>query len=418
MTTATYGWCRGPPAWLNGDVHPGAELESLVRERVRQDQVKIPPYPAVALRLQRMVEDGNFGIADLARVALSDGVLTATLLRIANSAYYRATTPVTTVGEAIGRLGAQELCRVALAASLGADANAHGPLAELRRSAWRQSLACGLLCQTMAPHRGLDAQHAFLAGILHDFGRVVAIASLEDLVARGPSDLVLAEEDWEHIVEALHLELGTVIAARWNLPELLATVIEHHHAPEQAGIYAPVAELVAFCDNVVALSEDCPYLLEHELAAVPGVEGPDEIEALMRFIPAIPVYISALDDVAAASGTPVRSRVRKREDLLGGPSATLDLPVAWTRSNGETPYRALYATPKGIAIEGRAPMFEGNIVRLRIDAGAPVEVSGRVVRCASERGVHRIEIRLFALPGRSHAWWDEIVQRIRTSPTA
>ena len=51
----------------------------------------------------------------------------------------RGIAPVITVSEAITRLGAEELSRVALAVTLGSVASSHGPLAELRRSTWRQA---------------------------------------------------------------------------------------------------------------------------------------------------------------------------------------------------------------------------------------------------------------------------------------
>jgi HD-like signal output (HDOD) protein len=64
-----------------------AALEAAVRDLTVTGAVKIPPYPAVALRLQRTVSDGNFGLSDLARMTSADAVLTATVLRMANSAY-------------------------------------------------------------------------------------------------------------------------------------------------------------------------------------------------------------------------------------------------------------------------------------------------------------------------------------------
>jgi HD-like signal output (HDOD) protein len=383
-------------------------LEQQVRERAVAGTVKIPPYPSISLRLQAIVDEGNFGLVDLARIASSDAVVTATVLRLANSGYYRGSSRITALPDAISRIGAQELCKVALAASLGNAVGAQGPLAALRRSAWRQALGSALVSQVLAPIRRLGTQQSFLCGLLHDFGRVVAIAALEEILGPKPSGR-LVEADWVGIIDRLHVELGTLVAARWNLPDLLVEVIAGHHLPPVAGNSRAFIELVCTADEVVALMEDCPYLLRGDFDRVLTVRGPQEIDALMQYIPLIPGYISGLDDMTAVPAAQAGSAVEKPDTVLGEPRIEIDLPVSWVRTNGQVAFRARYLTVKGLGLVGRTSIHEGQVARLRVSVeGETIDLSGRVVLCRPEGDGNLIEVRLFALPGEAQKWWDQL----------
>jgi HD-like signal output (HDOD) protein len=394
-------------------------LEDQVRNLALQGNLKIPPYPGVALKLQKLIGDGNYGMADLSRIASSDAVLSATILRMANSAYYRGLARVISVSEAINRLGAEELCRLSLAVSLGAVAAAHGPLAELRRSTWRQALGSGLCCQVLAPMRLLPPQQGFLCGLLHDFGRVVALASLEELLPARPFS-ALNETEWMSIVDRLHVDLGALVAQRWNLPELLVEVIANHHKPEVKGQPRPFVDLVNAADQVVVMLEECPYLLGRDLLGLPGLRSRQEIDALMQYMPLIPGYISGLDETVTPGGAAGESAVAKPESLLGPERAPIDFPVTWARANSEVMFKARFLTPKGIAIAGHTPLYEGTVVRLRVSAGGPpLEMSGRVVMCRPEspRGFY-VEVKLFVLPGPAQSWWSGAVPGGEPPPAA
>ncbi|HXU83127.1 MAG TPA: HDOD domain-containing protein [Polyangia bacterium] len=382
-----------------------------MRDRAVAGTVQIPPYPSIALRLQSIVDDGNFGLADLARIVSADAVVTATVLRLANSGYYRGTARLTALPDAISRIGAQELCKVALAASLGHAVGAQGPLSGLRRSAWRQALGSALVSQVLGPLRRLGAQQSFLSGLLHDFGRMVAIASLEEVLAAHPQG-TLDEATWVGIVDRLHVELGTLVSSRWNLPDLLVEVIAGHHLPPVGGTAQPFIELVCSADDVVMLLEDCPYLLRGDFARVTTLAGDREVDALMQYIPLIPGYISGLDELIASAGSQGHSAVEKPESVLGEPRLEVDFPVVWTRTGAESEYRARYVTDKGLAFVGRTAMHEGSVARLRVTVdGQPLDLSGRVVLCRPEGSGNLIEMRLFALPGAAQTWWSSLLSQ-------
>ena len=111
----------------------GIDLDAAIVDLVSRGAVKIPPYPAVAMKVEQLVRRQDFGLAELTKLVASDQALAADALRLANSAFYSRGTAVTSLNAAIGRIGAKEVARLALASGLGVHAGKPGPLASLKR---------------------------------------------------------------------------------------------------------------------------------------------------------------------------------------------------------------------------------------------------------------------------------------------
>ncbi|HET7501764.1 MAG TPA: HDOD domain-containing protein [Kofleriaceae bacterium] len=259
----------------------GLELAAKLVERLQTTEIRVPPYPAVAGSLDRLSRDGRSTVADVAAIVATDAALAATVLRHASSASMKASAP-TTLEAAIARLGLDELTRVVIATTIGAAAAAPGPLAMLRRDQWRRSLLASMFCKELASRRGVAPDQAFLAGLLHDFGAIVVVSCLESLgVAPLP---VLPEATWRRLVEGLHVELGMVVVARWQLPEPIAEVIASHHTPHTCSrVYRPLVQLIAIVDQIIDILDRGSAGDIAALVEVPGLEHDERfrIGALM-----------------------------------------------------------------------------------------------------------------------------------------
>ena len=143
------------------------DLDQSIIELVSKQKVKVPPYPAVAFRIEALVRGANYGLDDLAKLVSSDQVLAADVLRCANSALYARGAPVASVKQAVGRIGAKDVARLALASGLGAHALAAGRLSSVRRKVWLDALASALLAQDLARARKLAPDVAFEIGRAH-----------------------------------------------------------------------------------------------------------------------------------------------------------------------------------------------------------------------------------------------------------
>lgn len=273
-------------------------LEEAIVAKVHRGDVRIPAYPPAAGKLARVLQKPNFTIDDVVKVLRSDEVLAATALRLANSAYYSRGQTATTLSTAAVRIGSNQLHRLAVAAGTQRVFSSPGPLAALRRRAWRQSLMSAAICECLATQAQQPAEDSFVAGLLHDIGRVLAIAVIEE-VGNG-----IAEEEAWKLVERFHVELGMVIAARWMLPAAIEEVIADHHVRDALPAEA-VLRRVQAADQVVQLLEAEPSVTPERLGAI-GVLSTRECKALSDMIPTMPEFIEAFGinqpaDVAAVA---------------------------------------------------------------------------------------------------------------------
>lgn len=198
-------------------------------------------FPSVALQILELVRYPDVDLNELAKYIRVDGALAGGVLALANSAAYRAVRRIDTVKDAVARLGVSEVARVAAAISVrslyGSDATA----AHLRHAPVFTRLflhaATVARCAAELAKRGVaatpGAETVFMAGLLHDVGRAVALRALAELERhRKVAELDAAAS--LRVVEEVHVELGGAVHETWRLPRTLTAVAAHHHDPSTA----------------------------------------------------------------------------------------------------------------------------------------------------------------------------------------
>ena len=115
----------------------------------------VPPYPAVALRLQKMLASDRYSTAQVAAVIAADAALAATVLAAANSALLGVGPVITNLNGAINRLGARTVGAIAVASGVSSAAVSAGVLLDVKFRVWRRTMICALACQRLAPARAL-----------------------------------------------------------------------------------------------------------------------------------------------------------------------------------------------------------------------------------------------------------------------
>ena len=316
-TPASRGHLRGRPqthAWLSliNDhslvprllwlaVGTVMNLELELKERVARRAIHLMPQPQTAIRLRKLVADSGHSLTQIIDAIKVDPMLAAAVLRIANSATHARGNPTTALSVAVTRIGEKELSRLALAAGLGTSATAAGPLLAVRRGAMQDALTSALLCERLAPEFGLEPEALFLAGLLHDVGTLVALGTLELMLAQHPGAPPMEASAWLALAQTHHVELGRVLTERWGLPPSVGEVIERHHLP---------GEGMADATSVVQLSDGLLALLH---AGAPLGEGswlqhvePERRAALLQSLSAVPALVAAFEaERPTSSSSPV-----------------------------------------------------------------------------------------------------------------
>ncbi|MFQ5829775.1 MAG: HDOD domain-containing protein [Candidatus Methylomirabilia bacterium] len=211
------------------------------KERFLADVDSLPPLPPVApvvARIMEILQDYQVSTHDVAQLLREDPGLTVRVLKIANSPVYGAYMPITSVAQAVLRLGMGHIRNIIL--TLGVLQSIGGPA---RRDFWRHSVTVALATEVIAQHAAAareeaEADGAFAAGLLHDVGLLVLREHYPAVYAEVNR---LAEERGLplHEVEMAELQtdhgrMGALLASRWTLPAAIVSAIAFHHQPELA----------------------------------------------------------------------------------------------------------------------------------------------------------------------------------------
>jgi putative nucleotidyltransferase with HDIG domain len=169
-------------------------------------------------------------VAEAARIISNDPGMTANVMKLVNSAFFGSRQPIGTVSRAIDYLGLDTLGALVLGHSAiksGMPAGVDGfSLARL----WQHSLETAIAARTVARSEKLSAaqaDEAFVAGMLHDFGKVMW--ATVSTTAGDPARAAAAAQ-----MEAHHAEVGAALLGSWGFPTSIVQAAAFHHAPAQA----------------------------------------------------------------------------------------------------------------------------------------------------------------------------------------
>ena len=227
-------------------------------------KVQIPTLPEVVMRIGNMIDDPNVGLQEMGKLVAADPAITARVLRLANSGYYGLSEPVCSAERAVTVIGARSLRNVAMQVSIVKQYEHLASVSDFDlEDLWRHSLATATICQALAEacyrRTGLAPDDFYACGLLHDIGKVVMLESLGDryveclrYARRTGSTLHEAEQQ---MLSFTHIEVGALLAARWQLPEKVAMAIEYHHGPKEMIVGNPHIAVVAIADQIAYRSD-------------------------------------------------------------------------------------------------------------------------------------------------------------------
>ncbi len=205
-------------------------------QRLQADVAKLPMLPGVLLRLSMLDPESAGYFDDVLALVNADPGFAVRLLHRANSAGGGALRAAGSVSMALIRVGARGAVELMLAE---AGSRMFPPVARWQRHLWTHAVLAAGYMRRLAPMvvgNRIDANEAYLAGLLHDIGRFVMFAEMPDAFEAvesaewdSPQSLVDVERA---LFGCTHAELGFMALKQWGLPQELAEVARDHHAPE------------------------------------------------------------------------------------------------------------------------------------------------------------------------------------------
>jgi len=204
-----------------------------VDEHLRSRDAHLPVIDEIGMEVRRVVASGDFDLREVESLINKDQALAAAVLRGANSAFYRGIQKVLTVGEAVARIGARQVANLVLLETQRKNfVSDSRQLRELFRALWRHSVACAAGAEWLARrlHFQEMADHAFVAGLLHDLGKLLLLRVIDELQAEELGQAALTEHLIRELLQSLHADRGAALMEAWELPEIYTRVAREHHA--------------------------------------------------------------------------------------------------------------------------------------------------------------------------------------------
>jgi len=231
-------------------------------------------FPEVCIRINTLVNDPKVSAADIGNVIQRDPALTARLLKIANSPLYGFASEIDTVSRAVTVLGGKEIRDLVFATS-ALKAFDVKPGLDTIEELWSHNIYCAVACRRLAETSTKGrTESIFIAGLLHDIGRLLFLSLLPDdsatkiqtlsATGHGESNLCLAEQE---VVGFDHAEAGGELIRQWNLPDNLYECVRYHHDPSKAEQHPLEVAIVHLADCVAHAVQD-ETEIDQQLAAV------------------------------------------------------------------------------------------------------------------------------------------------------
>lgn len=206
--------------------------------------------PSVALELSRLSKDPNVPFPRIRALIESEPLLAAQLLRRAQSTFYSRGQPISSLEQAMTRLGLSTLSGLFLQAALTAKVfRAPGyerPMEAIRK----HSVVTAELARQTCRTTGFPDEYAYMCGLLHDVGMAACLLLVAD-VPRGQRPPEFSEVVGS--IHRVHAEASEVLAKAWSLPPDVQLVVRHHHSFMIGGRVHPLAAAICLADWIAAM---------------------------------------------------------------------------------------------------------------------------------------------------------------------
>jgi putative nucleotidyltransferase with HDIG domain len=215
-------------------------LFQAISQRIMSGEFNLPPMPKTLGQIQHVINSPDGSAHDVLKIVMADQVLTSKILKVVNSSFYSLANPVTSVQHAIVMVGFNVLLGIVTTTSL---AQVSGQNQEDIVQLMRHSFKCAYVAKKLARNLAADEEIAFVCGLLHDIGKIV----LYDLL----SEYEILDTARKNLIANYHIQAGILLAAKWNLPEVVIDAIDCHHDPDRLTACNQMAAIVYLADRMV-----------------------------------------------------------------------------------------------------------------------------------------------------------------------
>jgi len=202
---------------LNEEILDEADeiLYELIFE-LKQTNFILPSLPSIALRVRKMISDEDSSADDITKIIITDPVIAAKIVKVANSAMYQRMKKVKDCKTAVISLGTKVTSQLVTAFALKEIFKSPSKLIQkYMTSFWEHSITIATISSILAKITpGFKSEQALLAGLVHDIGNVAILNKALEY-----PDIITSEEKVDKLLSKMRIHVTTSILQFWNFPE-------------------------------------------------------------------------------------------------------------------------------------------------------------------------------------------------------
>lgn len=227
-----------------------------IEELVFATPSNLGSYGPLMQEIEKALASPQCSLGMIADVIEKDIDLTARLLRFSNSAYCGFSTRLSTVSEAIGLIGIQQVQDLLTASSVIERFSGVSSDFVSVQSFWQHSLATGIAGRLIAMERRLPKpDRLFVSGLLHDIGRLVlflqATKHTQKIFELTKKERILMREAEVRVMGYDHQNIAEALLKSWKYPPSLVLAVGNHHTPSSCEAARVEAAVVHLADHIV-----------------------------------------------------------------------------------------------------------------------------------------------------------------------
>lgn len=289
---------------------------------------RLPAMPQILLKLLGLCQSDGAGMAEMAKLLANDAGMTAKVMQVANSAAYHRGDQRVSLVQALGTLGSDMIKTLVISESVFQTFNnfPSTDASDLRRF-WKHALTTAVISREIA--KAMDypqVEEAYLAGLLHDVGRLALLSAAPEEYAsnfQALDDETLCQVE-QRSLEISHAEAGAWLVERWNMDSFMADAILYHHEPAARVEGAhPLIRIVHLSHQLASHAPELPVAEDAgSLCKISGVDltaiSQGAANQVIKAASYLGIDISGVSDWGApAKYTPAPPRVDATQQKLG-----------------------------------------------------------------------------------------------------
>lgn len=235
--------CR--PAVLKDTINRNCMILDLMRDtsvkRVVSRMETLPSLPSLYAEIMAAIQSPNASIAQIGRIITRDMAMTAKILHLVNSAFFGFPRHISNPAQAAVLLGLNTVKALVLSLQIFSQFEAKNLPAAFLEQLWQHNIRIGEQSKLIAEgerQEKITIDHAFMAGLLHDTGKLILAANFPEdyqrvlaLFQAGGQCLYDSENE---IFGVTHSEVGAYLMGLWGLPLPIVEALAFHHFPERS----------------------------------------------------------------------------------------------------------------------------------------------------------------------------------------